>query len=153
MRSFKRSWKRGNTLTIPGKVNSQKVFSWFFYAKNCFPPPHTHSCPYVEEQPKKKPGMIFWLTGVPGSGKSTTCQLMARNHGFVYLEVDGYTFMINPFPDLNKGNPSVSAHVNKALKVSIAVGCGGKTWWVQVNRWLRQYLGLHGPMVISKSNY
>jgi len=74
------------------------------------------SCPYDEEQPKKKPGMIFWLTGVPGSGKSTTCQLMARNHGFVYLEVDGYMFMINPFPDLNKGNPSVSARVNKALK-------------------------------------
>ena len=116
----------------------ESVFSLFsikvFNTKNCFfqpSPLHTHSCPYDEEQPKKKPGMIFWLTGVPGSGKSTTCQLMARNHGFVYLEVDGYTFMINPFPDLNKGNPSVSAHVNKALKVSISVGCGGKTWWVQ----------------------
>ena len=64
------------------------------------------------------PGKIFWVTGPPGAGKSTTCQLLARHHGYIYLEVDGFGFWFNPFPDLNAGNISVTAHKAKALKVT-----------------------------------
>ena len=57
------------------------------------------------------------MTGPPGAGKSTTCQLLARHHGYIYLEVDGFGFWFNPFPDLNSGNISVTAHKAKSLKV------------------------------------
>ena len=33
-------------------------------------------------------GRIIWVTGAPGMGKSTTAQILARNHGFVYYEAD-----------------------------------------------------------------
>ena len=33
-------------------------------------------------------GRMIWMTGAPGMGKSTTAQILARNHGFVYYEAD-----------------------------------------------------------------
>ena len=64
-----------------------------------------------------KKGKIFWLSGPPGAGKSTTCQLMARKHDFVYYEADATMQFINPFVDLNVDNPTVAAFAGKSLKV------------------------------------
>ena len=74
------------------------------------------SCPHIKPQPEKQ-GKIFWLSGPPGSGKSTTCQLMARKHDFVYYEADATMQFINPFVDLNVDNPTVAAFGGKSLKV------------------------------------
>ena len=75
------------------------------------------SCPHITPQPEK-PGRIFWLSGPPGAGKSTTCQLMARERGnFVYYEADATFQFINPFVDVHADNPSLAGFEGKALKV------------------------------------
>ena len=74
------------------------------------------SCPHITPKPEK-PGRIFWLSGPPGTGKSTTCQLMARKKGFVYYEADATMGLINPFIDINTENPSLATMRGKPLKV------------------------------------
>ena len=56
--------------------------------------------------------------GPPGAGKSTTAQLLARNHGFIYYEADAFFMMCNPFNDINVDNPSMSTIKQKPLKVN-----------------------------------
>jgi len=63
-------------------------------------PPH----PYPE-QPGKQ-GRLLWVTGAPGLGKSTTAQLLARAHGYVYYEGDCFYFFKNPYVPLSAGQPS-----------------------------------------------
>ena len=36
---------------------------------------------YIKPQPEK-PGKLVWFSGPPGDGKSTTAQLLAKNHGY-----------------------------------------------------------------------
>ena len=75
------------------------------------------SCPHVTPKPEKQ-GKIYWLSGPPCAGKSTTCQLMARENGFVYYEADAMMNFNNPFVPLNVDNPSVAQMQQKSLKVS-----------------------------------
>ena len=77
----------------------------------------TPSCPY-KIQPENQ-GKLVWLSGPPGAGKSTTGQLMSREAGFVYLEVDCIMNFPNPFVPTDVENPSVSGFRQKALKVNI----------------------------------
>ena len=41
----------------------------------------TPTCSHITPKPGA-PGKIYWLCGPPGAGKSTICQLMAREKGF-----------------------------------------------------------------------
>ena len=41
----------------------------------------TPTCSHITPKPGA-PGKIYWLSGPPGAGKSTICQLMAREKGF-----------------------------------------------------------------------
>ena len=74
------------------------------------------SCPHITPTPEKQ-GKIYWLSGPPGAGKSTTCQLMAREKGYIYYEADCMMQMINPFTDVNVENPTMASFKSKALKV------------------------------------
>ena len=62
-------------------------------------------------------GKIFWVSGPAGSGKSTTCQLMARMKGYIYFEADCLEGLINTFTDINAENASLAAFAAKPLKV------------------------------------
>ena len=73
-------------------------------------------CPYAELQPDKL-GKIIWFSGPPGAGKSTSAQLMGRNHGYVYYEGDCYNSIANPFVDLNVDNPTMAQGDQTPLKV------------------------------------
>ena len=75
-----------------------------------------HSCPHITPQPGK-PGKVIWVSGPPGAGKSTTCQLLAKQQDYIYYEADCTCSLINPFVDLNVENPSVAAYMSKPLKV------------------------------------
>ena len=44
----------------------------------------------------------------PGLGKSTTAQLLSRNHGFVYYECDCFFNGKNPYIPPHVENPSVT---------------------------------------------
>ena len=79
------------------------------------------SCPHITPKPEKK-GKIYWISGPPGAGKSTTCQLMGRKHGFVYYEADAMMSFVNPFVPLDVENPSYAQRFQKPLKVIIRVG-------------------------------
>ena len=51
--------------------------------------------PFPKIQPEK-PGKIIWLTGAPGMGKSTSAQILGREHGHVYYEADCFGGLKNP---------------------------------------------------------
>ena len=50
----------------------------------------------------ERQGKLVWITGAPGLGKSTTGQLLSRNHGFVFYEGDCFWSLRNPYipPDV-----------------------------------------------------
>ena len=60
---------------------------------------------------------MIWFSGPPGVGKSTTAQLLARNHGYVYYEADCLSMFVNPFVDIMDPNPSMAQMKQKPLKV------------------------------------
>ena len=78
----------------------------------------SHSCPHITPQPEK-PGKIFWFSGPPGAGKSTTCQLLARKHGYIYYEANATEQLSNPFVDIHVEDPSLVSRSGKSLKVRL----------------------------------
>lgn len=73
------------------------------------------SAPHITPRPGT-PGRVYWLSGPPGAGKSTTCQLMARNNDYIYYEADCVMQLINPFTDVHADNPTMASGDNRALK-------------------------------------
>ena len=63
-----------------------------------------------------KPGKIVWLTGAPGMGKSTTAQILGRDHGYVYYEADCFQGMKNPYVPLDVADPTMAQMHQKILK-------------------------------------
>ena len=49
-------------------------------------------------------------------GKSTSAQLLARNHGYVYYEADCFMSFKNPYVPLDAANPSMAQMYQKVLK-------------------------------------
>ena len=49
-------------------------------------------------------------------GKSTSAQLLARNHGYVYYEADCFMSFKNPYVPLDVANPSMAQMYQKVLK-------------------------------------
>ena len=49
-------------------------------------------------------------------GKSTSAQILARLHGYVYYEADCFASMKNPYINLNTENPSLASITQKTLK-------------------------------------
>ena len=61
-------------------------------------------------------GRLIWLTGPPGTGKSTSAQLLGRLHGFVYYEVDCFLQLRNPFIPLDVPNPTMMQDSQRVLE-------------------------------------
>ena len=61
----------------------------------------------------------FLFLGPPGAGKSTTAQLLGKNHGYAYYEADCFMQLVNPFVDLNVDNPSLAQNSQTPLSVSL----------------------------------
>jgi len=90
------------------------------------------ACPY-KIQPENQ-GKLIWLTGAPGLGKSTSAQLLGRDHGFVYYEADCFLHLKNPYIPLNAENPTMAQIRQKILK-----GEGKKERCRVVNNFIEQF--------------
>lgn len=73
--------------------------------------PKSHNIPKPNQM-----GKLFWFSGPPGAGKSTTAQRLSRDHGYVYYEADAFFMFCNPFNDPNVENPSMSTMTQTPLK-------------------------------------
>ena len=49
-------------------------------------------------------------------GKSTSAQLLGRNHGYVYYEADCFGSLKNPYVPLDVDNPTMATILQKVLK-------------------------------------
>jgi len=72
--------------------------------------PSTHCTLQPERQ-----GRLLWITGAPGLGKSTTAQLLSRDHGFVYYEMDCFFRCRNPYIPPYAPEPSLAQINQKKL--------------------------------------
>ena len=59
--------------------------------------------------------IIFW--GPPGSGKTTSAQMLGRNHDYNVYEADCYIAFKNPLVDPNDKHPFFSMAKKKPMKV------------------------------------
>ena len=83
----------------------------------------------------ERQGKLVWITGAPGLGKSTTAQMLSRNHGFVFYEGDCFFGLRNPY---------IPSHVPEAtlaqLKQSKLVGEGAKERQELANRVNKEFM-------------
>ena len=61
-------------------------------------------------------GKFLWITGSPGLGKSTSAQLLGKNHGYVYYEADCFGNFKNPYIPKDVDSPSMAQVNQRALK-------------------------------------
>ena len=61
-------------------------------------------------------GKLLFLSGPPGSGKSTSGLLLAKNAGYVYYEADCFANLTNPYLSLDVKEPSVAFPRQPPLK-------------------------------------
>ena len=60
-------------------------------------------------------GRLIWITGPPGLGKSTSAQLLSRDHGYVYYEGDCFFGLRNPYIPPDVENPTMAQRLQRKL--------------------------------------
>ena len=69
--------------------------------------------PYQVEPERQ--GKLLWITGAPGLGKSTSAQLLGRDHGYVYYEADCFFSLKNPYIPVDAEEPSLAFQRQRKL--------------------------------------
>jgi len=87
-------------------------------------------------QPERQ-GRLIWITGPPGLGKSTSAQLLSREHGFVYYEGDCFFGLRNPYIPANVENPSLAQSKQRKF-----VGAGVKERKAICDKAVKQWEGM-----------
>merc|ERR1712018_933927 len=76
-------------------------------------------------------GRLIWITGAPGTGKSTAAHFLSKMFGFVYYEGDCFISMVNPYIPPTVDEPTSAVKKQKRLKgipqaTADAISCGNK---------------------------
>jgi len=99
----------------------------------------------IEAPPSKyklepeRQGKLLWITGASGLGKSTTGQLLSRNHGFVFYEGDCFWSLRNPYIPPNVPEASLAT-----LKQRKLVGEGAKERQEMVKKVNKDFMNMFG---------
>ena len=103
--------------TMEKEVNSFKKLTVQEYEefKNSADPFDAPTCHY-KIQPKFTDGKLLWISGAPGSGKSTTGLYLSRKAGYVYYEADCFAYHANPYIPVDVEEPSIAILNQKSLK-------------------------------------
>ena len=72
---------------------------------------------FYKIQPEENQGKLIFLSGTPGSGKSSVALRLAQKEGFVYYEGDCFGNFTNPYIPLHVDEPSKAAVKQKPVKV------------------------------------
>jgi len=87
----------------------------------------------------ERQGKLLWITGAPGLGKSTTGQMLSRNHGFVFYEGDCFWSLRNPYIPPNVPEASLAT-----LKQRKLVGKGAEERQKMVGKVNKAFMALFG---------
>ena len=74
---------------------------------------------FYKIQPEENQGKLIFLSGTPGSGKSSVALRLAQKEGFVYYEGDCFGNFTNPYVPLHVDEPSKAAVKQKPVKVTL----------------------------------
>jgi len=74
---------------------------------------------FYKIQPEENQGKLIFLSGTPGSGKSSVALRLAQKEGFVYYEGDCFGNFTNPYIPLHVDEPSMAAVKQKPVKVTL----------------------------------
>ena len=69
---------------------------------------------HYKVEPERQ-GKLIWITGPPGLGKSTSAQLLSREHGYVYYEGDCFFGLRNPYIPPGVENPTMAQRMQRKL--------------------------------------
>lgn len=72
--------------------------------------------PHSYKDQSTNQGKLLWISGPPGSGKSTSALLLARNSGHIYYEADCFFWQSNPYISTDVAEPSNVMFTQKHLK-------------------------------------
>ena len=101
----------GTRIYIPGMCHDVVTLDWMTeqklsdFLKSGDPYdaiPHNYKV-----QPENQ-GKLIWISGAPGSGKSTCGMYMSRKEGYVYYEADAFMSHLNPYVPTNVDEPTLA---------------------------------------------
>merc|ERR1719237_156831 len=87
----------------------------------------------------ERQGKLLWITGAPGLGKSTTAQLLSRDHGFVFYEGDCFWALRNPYIPPNVPEASLAQ-----LKQRKLVGEGAEKRQEMAKKVHKEFMNMFG---------
>ena len=92
---------------------------------------------HYKVEPERQ-GRLIWISGPPGLGKSTSAQLLSREHDFVYYEADCFFGLRNPYilPDVE--NPTMAQGMQRKL---VGEGAAERKQTIEAMDWVAMFKG------------
>ena len=92
---------------------------------------------HYKVEPERQ-GRLIWISGPPGLGKSTSAQLLSREHGFVYYEADCFFGLRNPYIPPDVENPTMAQGRQRKL---VGEGAAERKQTIEAMDWVAMFKG------------